>query len=848
MSIKGITTVFIASLLAGACLRSQDAARQKISFDAGWRFYQGDIRNAEAPDLADDEWRLLDLPHDWSIEGTYDTVHGTDWQSGYLPAGIGWYRKTFEWDTRWTGKKVWIEFDGVYMNSDVWVNGHHLGNRPYGYISFYYDITPFLRKGNNVLAVKVDHAKPRSGRWYTGSGIYRHVWLHVAHPLRVAHWGTFITTPEVNKDSATVTIATRIVNESETDQAISLETRIVDDDGTVWSANTVNESVAKGSDIQLQQQFHISEPALWSPQKPRLYRAVNIIRQDGKTIDTYETRFGIRELEFSAREGFKLNGEATKLKGVCLHHDAGLVGAAVPEAVLYRRLKLLKDMGCNAIRTAHNPFSPEFYSMCDTMGIMVLNEIFDGWEVPKASDDYGNYFDKWWKQDATDFLLRDRNHPSVVIWSIGNEVRKPTAATQEKLAALFHSLDPTRPITQGGKSPSREDEEEISDFLDIKGFNGSGERPGVFEAYHRAHPQHPIVATEVPHTYQTRGVYRTQTHWRNRDFPAPWTVRAGNGGQMEDEGIFPVPDLAKEEVFREEKQNMYRIHGEARPIANDAPWAETLYYQSSYDNATVRSSARKAWQRVKALDYVMGHFRWTGIDYLGETNQWPSRMANFGVIDICGFPKDHYYLYKSLWTEEPMVHLLPHWSHAGKEGVKIPVVAYTNCDEVELFLNGKSLSTQRHEGEQLVWMVPFEPGTLRAVARTGSSQVATAEVKTAGKPAGLQIIADKLQLANHPGDVVHLEVQVVDAHGVLVPMADNMVHFKVSGPGKLIGVDNGDPLDLSAYVSNERQAFRGKCLAIVRATGNTGVIKVSVESPGLAKQVLEIPVSAARDF
>jgi beta-galactosidase len=398
---------------------------------------------------------------------------------------------------------------------------------------------------------------------------------------------------------------------------------------------------------------------------------------------------------------------------------------------------------------------------------------------------------------------------------------------------LFHSLDPSRPVTQGGRSPSRENEEEISGFLDVKGFNGSGERVGVFEEYHEREPGHPIVAAEVPHTYQTRGVYRTRTHWRMRDFPARWNLRSSRAGKMEDDGIFPIPDLTREEVFPEERQATFYFNGEEMPIQNDAPWAKTLYYQSSYDNATVRSSARKAWQRVEGLDYVMGHLRWTGIDYLGETSYWPSRMANFGVIDICGFPKDHYYLYKSLWTEEPMVHLLPHSSHAAKEAVEIPVVAYTNCGAVELFLNGKSLGKQTYQGQQLVWMVPYEPGTIKAVAWTDGRQVATAEIKTARKPAAVKVIADKSDLGNGVGTVVHLEVNIVDADGTLVPHADNTVVFKIEGPGQLIGVDNGDPLDLSKYVSNERRAFRGKCLGIVRVTGDGGEIKVRVGSAGL---------------
>ncbi|GEO07461.1 beta-galactosidase [Adhaeribacter aerolatus] len=843
-----LTLLLIGLVLFGASFIKKEKStpgRQRINFDLNWKFYQGDKAGAENPNFPVDDWRSVNLPHDWSIEGKYDTIYGTDWQSGYLPAGIGWYRKTFDWHSEWQNKKVSVQFDGVYMNSDVWLNGQHLGKRPYGYISFMYDLTPYLKKGKNILAVKVDHSKPQSGRWYTGSGIYRHVWLEVTNPVRVAHWGTQVTTPGVSAAKATINIKTQVLSEGITGENIQLETRILDKTGKTVASGTTAKKSDEAKTLDFEQQLTIEGPQLWSPDTPYLYEVVNIVRVRNQVTDEYHTPLGIRKLDFNAAKGFLLNDKQVKIKGVCLHHDAGPVGAAVPDDVLYRRLKLLKDMGCNTIRTSHNPFAPEFYSMCDSLGIMVMNETFDGWETAKARHDYGNYFAEWWQKDATDFIRRDRNHPSIIIWSIGNEVVKGTLDTQKKLLQLFHTLDPTRPVTQGGHDPTRGmTGDKARTALDINGFNGGGEEIGAFEEFHEKFPDIPSIGTEVPHTYQTRGVYRTTTNWRRQHFPAPWEIRSGSAGSMKDKAdkVFRIADLAPQEVFPEEQQTTYYQNGEVKPILNKKPWATNIYYQSSYDNATVRSSARKAWQRVRDFDYVMGHFRWTGFDYLGETNGWPSRMANFGVLDICGFPKDHYYLYQSLWTEKPMVHLLPHWTHPAKEGTKIPVVVYTNGDAVELFLNGKSLGKQPYQDEQLVWQVPYEPGTIKAVALKNGKEVATHSYTTAGAPAAIQVKLDKNQLNANLKDITHLEVTVVDSKGTPVPLATNNISFSVNGPGKLIGVDNGDPLDLSNYKTNQRRAFRGKCLGLVQATDKPGVIKVNLSSPGLKSKEVTIQV------
>jgi len=819
--------------------------RRVINFDASWKFFQGDIAAAKSSDYNDKDWRSLNLPHDWSIEGRYDTIYHTDWQSGYLPAGIGWYRKSFNWDKVEPGKKISLIFDGIYMNSDVWINGHLLGHRPNGYLGLDYDITGYLKKGTNLVAVRVDNSKPLSARWYTGAGIYRHVWLKITNQLYINDEDNTITTPLVTKDSAHVLANTTITNKSGSEQTVALEIKLTDHAGKQITVARSVKKIDAGQTGNYQAILQVTKPHLWSPDKPYLYKLINTITVNGRVKDQTETNIGIRKIVFRADSGFFLNGKQTKIKGVGMHQDAGPVGVAVPDDVLLRRLKLLKQMGCNAIRTTHHPFSPVFYNICDSLGIMVLDELFDGWEQTKAPDDYGNYFKQWWQKDAADFVKRDRNHPSVIMWSIGNEVRKPTIETQKKLIDLFHVLDPTRPVTQGGHDPTRGMKGgKTRTLLDVYGFNGDGEEIGAFERFHQSYPDVPIVGTEVPHTYQTRGYYHTQTTWRVKDFPAKWEIDGGSAGKMKDlsSRVFPIPDLSDHEVFSNYPSTYYQ-DGQHKPINNPNAWAKGLYYQSSYDNATVRISAREAWKLAERLPYLMGEFRWGSFDYLGENNQWPSRMANFGVLDDCGFPKDQYYLYQSLWTTQPMVHILPHWTYPGMEGKVIPVVAYTNCDEVELFLNNKSLGKKAYHGSQLVWQVPYQPGTLKAVASIGGKQQAIAAYRTAGTPFAIKVGTDKKALHAKSEEAAHIAVSIIDKNGVEVPTANNQVIFSVQGPGKLIGVDNGDPLDLSSYKHNKRLAFMGKCLGIVQPTATTGVINIKLSSPGLKPAMVQIKVN-----
>jgi beta-galactosidase len=756
----------------------QHRTRKNIDFD--WRFCLGDAPSAEQPKHDDSAWRTVDLPHDWSIEGEYAEDHPSGKRGGFLPAGIGWYRKTFDCPEEWLAKKVFVEFDGIYMNSDVWINGHHLGHRPNGYIGFEYDLTPYLQPGGNVIAVRADATLAPSGRWYTGCGIYRHVRITLADPVRVAHWGTYVTTPEVSDSNAKVAISTTLRNDSAAPRSVTLISAIVDAERRTVCTAVAQAAIPAGAEATFSQNETITAPNLWSPEKPYLYTLHTTVKEGDAILDEYETPFGVRHYAFHADRGFEFNGRPMKLQGICHHHDAGPVGAAVPDKVLERRLRLLKSMGCNAIRTGHHPMAPEFYELCDTIGFFVVDEAFDGWSQTKATGDYGLYFDEWWRRDLRDIMLRDRNHPSIILWSLGNEVPGKTDEQTTLMQNFVHEIDPTRPVTCGRGEDG---------ILDVQGYNGHGGKPGVLEEVHANHPHLKIILTEEPHTFQTRGFYRTQTWWRDKNQPR-----------------FEVPNLTEEEIF----------------------FDGALQYNSSYDNSGVRNSARNSWRRTRDLPFVGGEFRWTGFDYLGESFGWPARMANFGILDLCGFPKDHYFLYQSLWTSEPMIHLLPHWTHPGKEGVTIPVWVYTNCERAELFLNGKSFGVRSIGDEMYIqWDVPYEPGELKAVGYKGGKQLVEKVAHTAAAAYGIRLEADNVQLAEYNRDVSHVAFSIVDRDGHLVPHAADRVTFHLRGPVRNLGLDNGDPLDLSPHKVNERKAFYGMGMGIFQSTLEPGDIELT---------------------
>ena len=763
-----------------SCAAETMVSRQtdKLTFD--WRFSLSDSPQASEPGFDDSGWETIQVPHDWSILGPYDKDNPSGGQGGYLPTGIGWYRKNIQIDKIDPDKQYLIVFDGVFMNSQIWVNGQKVGGRPYGYISFYFDISEVLKSGQNTLAVRVDNEKAPNARWYAGCGIYGDVTLIVKNKINFDQWGIFVTTTDIDSDKATVAIEAALNNGSKNEQNSVMESFILDRQGGRVASSMQKLNMPAGKQGMAKPYLYIDNPSLWSTESPYLYTLINNIKIDGNIIDSTETKFGIRSLKFDSQKGFFLNGKSIKLKGVCEHADAGLVGAAIPEKVVRRRLQILKNMGCNAIRVSHNPRRPIFYELCDEMGFMVIDEIFDGWGR-KCKHDYGaHYFKTWWKTDVRDWVKRDRNHPCVIMYSIGNETG---IRDKHNISDEIKKYDKTRPTTGGS----------LFYGVDVAGFNAPGGTPGILEKFHEDNPETPVVLTEVPHTLQTRGFYRTLTWWRNKNI-------------MKN----PFPAYNDKQIF---------FDGHIR-------------YSSSYDNCGVRINARTCWKRTKETPWITGEFRWTGFDYLGEASfgggRWPARMWNFGIIDLCGFPKDHYYFYQSQWTDEPMVHFLPHWTHPGMEGVVIPVVAYSNCHEVELFVNDKSLG--RIEPRDLldfVWRVPYQPGTLKAVAYRDNKPVASKVVNTARFPTAIKLSADNLNMKTDRVDISHLVTTIEDDAGNFVPWANNRIEYKIDGPVTLLGFDNGDPVDVTPHRETYRKTFNGLSLGIFQSTAEDGPIEIT---------------------
>lgn len=819
-------SLLIISVLCFSCgYHSQDTSpRKKISFDLDWKFSKGDIPEAKNKIFDDSQWQSIDVPHDWSISDTFLKDNPTLNVGAYASGGVGWYRKNFSLKGVDPSSKVSIEFGGVYMNSEVWINGNYLGKRPFGYISFNYDLTPYLDfKGDNVLSVRVDNSQQPNARWYTGSGIYRHVWLIATNNLHIARHGVFATTKNITQESATIEISTLVENNSGKDQSFDLQNVVYSPDGQPVGEFKTSTNIINDEEKEITHTITVKRPALWSPDEPNLYKLKTLVFDNKTLVDEVETNIGIRHFTFSSDSGFTLNGESMKFKGVNNHSDLGALGAAINNRVLHRRLQILKEMGCNAIRTAHNPPSDELLNMCDSMGFMVMDEAFDEWleswpfggvKEPQGKVKYGYHllFNEWAEKDLTELIKRDRNHPSVILWSVGNEI--PDACFEvgtERLKRLMEVVkehDDTRPITAGITHMHLANESGFASTLDVTGYNGGGGSAFMYEEDHETYPERKLIATEVPHTFQTRGVYRSHSWYRDQN-PLG--------------GIMKVPNLTEEEIFKDVSK----------------------YYSSSYDNAMVRIGARDSWRRTRDFPYMAGEFRWTGYDYLGESMfGWPAKLWNFGIIDMCGFPKDTYYFYQSQWTEEPMVHILPHWNWEGMEGVKIPVVAYSNCESVELFLNGKSLGRKSMGDEMdLVWDVPYEPGVLLVKGVNGGDVSCEKEIVTSGKPAKIELLADRKVIKSDRQDVVHLEVNVLDKDDNFVPTASNFIKFTVDGNASILGIDNGDPLNEASFVGNTINTFNGKCLLIVKSNDKKGKVIITAQSEGLEDTSVTISIN-----
>jgi beta-galactosidase len=802
--IFGLTVAMTSAGLRAETARvpAATAARTVVDLDDDWRFSKGDVANAMIPAFDDSLWRTVDLPHDWSSEGPFAAEYASG--TGYAPGGVGWYRKHFTLDAGLSNKLVEVEFDGVYDYGEVWLNGHFVGGRPYGYSSFECLLTPLVRfSRENVLAVRVDHSRFADSRWYTGSGIYRHVRLRLTDKLRIAHWGLYITTPEVTPDAATVRVETALENGTGQEQSFALESEILAPDGRVVAELSTSGKLADGTNTTVVQQLRIASPQLWSPESPLLYALKSRLLRGTAVADQITTPFGIRTLRVDADKGFSLNGTATKLKGVCIHHEAGCLGAAVPDKVLERRLRILKEIGVNAIRTSHNPPAPELLELCDRLGFLVMDEAFDEFTPAKnkwvagrnqgepSRSGYAELFEQWSVRDISDMVRRDRNHPCIVLWSIGNEIdyrndpfshpvlgneyhpANPPAqdlvSCARPLIAAVKGLDPTRPVTAALATVSMSDAVGFAEMLDAVGYNYQESR---YADDHQKFPKRFIYGSE-----------------------------------------------------------------------NSGGWPQ--------------------WVAVRDHDYVSGQFLWTGIDYLGEAGPWPNRGSRAGLLDLCGFKKPRAWFRQSLWSAKPMVYLcasarggMPGRRAGGGFGrffaqeswnwpsnTTADVTCYTTSPEVILLLNGRPVATnQLSQSEQgaLNFRVPFEPGVLEARGlRNGQTECAFT-LKTAGPAARIELLPDVNELHADGRDICHMEFQVVDAQGVRVPDAEPDVKFTVAGPARIIGLENGDLNSPATGKDGLRKAYRGRGLAIVQSTRETGKVRFTAQSDGLKEASVEI--------
>nr|WP_197730277.1 sugar-binding domain-containing protein [Paraprevotella xylaniphila] len=809
-------------------------------FVSGWRFHLGNPEgDASRQDFDDGAWRLLDLPHDWSIEGDFSADHPARKEGGALPGGLGWYRKVFEAPREWQGKKVFVDFDGVYMNSEVFVNGNSLGVRPYGYSSFRYDLTPYLKWGErNVLAVKVDNSTQPNSRWYSGSGIYRNVWLTVVEPVHVGHWGTFVTTPEVTGEKAVMEVRTMVKNDGQAGRRVGVVSTLLDARGRMVAGQSGFVDVPAGGCSEASHTLIMTAPELWSTEHPYLYKVRTELKVDGRSVDTYYTTTGVRHFKFDARTGFWLNGKHMKINGVCMHHDLGCLGAAVNVRAIKRQLEILKEMGCNGIRCTHNPPAPELLDLCDRMGFVVMDEAFDMWRIHKTAYDYACYFDRWHERDLADLVLRDRNHPCIFMWSVGNEVGeqwrnagRDTLSVEDanillnfgrdesdlprlegthvntllaaKLAGLVRRYDPTRPVLTGNNSGGKDNLLHKPEAgMDIIGYNYCvWDIPKVPKVF----PGRPFLLTESISGLMTRGFYRMPS-----DSMYVWPMR----------GEVRVPEGSN-------------------------------HLTSAYDNCHVPwgCSHEAGMRMVKNNDFISGQYVWTGFDYIGEPTPFPfpSRSSYFGIIDLAGFPKDVYYMYQSEWAEKPVLHLFPHWNW--KEGQKVDLwVYYNQADEVELFVNGKSQGTKRkgRDDFHVAWRVRYEPGTVKAVSRKDGKEVLVREIHTAGVPARIRLTADRDTLCADGRDLAFVTVEVLDRDGNLCPEAENLVHFEVGGQVLIAGVDNGSPFSMERFKDTKRKAFFGKCLVVLQSNGKAGHATLKAVSEGLDGAELKIKMERSR--
>ena len=829
--------LLIASIIMASSYNVNAQERIIEDFNFDWSFKLGDDQQFATKDFDDSSWRELHLPHDWSIEGEFSKDNPSTPGGGALPGGIGWYRKHFR-SPKLDGRHIAIEFDGIFMNSTVFVNGHKVGFRPYGYSSMSYDITPYLNPQGeeNIIAVRCDNSEQPNSRWYAGCGIYRNVRLVNTANVFVDYTGTYITTPEISKERGTIKAQVSILNLRNEASKVTLENKILDAKGRCVAKNSVTKAINAGASADMEMTIEVNNPILWDVDNPYLYNVVSYVMVDGKVVDDYITPFGFRYFEFKADTGFWLNGRNLKLKGVCMHHDLGALGTAVHRRGLERQLDILQSFGVNAIRTSHNPPTPELLDMCDERGILVMDEAFDMWRRAKTRYDYARYFDEWHQKDLIDFIKRDRNHPSIVMWSVGNEIleqwnsnddvklddlpaeqrnllinfisenatgnnddveKNTNVLLTRHMVATLKKYDNTRPVTAGCNETRPTNNLIRSGALDIIGFNYHVQD---YDSVKEWYPNMPFIGSETASSLNSRGFY----------------------------------------IHPSTKINVV-------PERWDAPHQTDHHQCSAYDNSRAPWATlhEEAWVAVRDRDFCAGTFIWTGFDYLGEPTpySWPSRSSYFGIVDLCGFPKDCYYMYRSEWTNNPTLHLFPHWNW--NVGDKIDMwVYYNTADEVELFLNGKSLGKRTKTSDRLhaIWEnVEFEAGEITAIGYKNGKEILRHSRKTAGKAEKIVLTADRKVLKADGYDLTYVTVECADAKGNLVPTAMNQLYFEVDGVGELVGVDNGNAAGGESLKGNKMKLFNGKAIAIVRTKRNeSGKITLKVTSDDMESATVKL--------
>jgi beta-galactosidase len=789
--------------------------RKIITLDKEWKFKNCEVQNAEKKYFVDSDWETVTVPHDWAIRSNFDMNLDVQWvkvnqdgekvaklrtgRTGALPIfGIGWYRRALPINETDKDKQIFIEFDGAMSLAKIYVNGSFVGEQPYGYSSFSFDISNFIQADKeNILAVRIEN-KTETSRWYSGAGIYRNVRLVKASSTHVSHWGTYITTPKVNTKSADVNLKTDIVSSEGKTGVVKLVTEIFNNNGE--KVSSIASSKKMTTKLTFDQNFQIKNPKLWSIETPSRYIAVSKVYVDNKFTDEYKTTFGCRSIRFDKDKGFFLNEKPVKIKGVCMHHDLGPLGAAVNYRATERQIQIMKEMGCNAIRTSHNPPSPELLEICDSIGMLVDEEAFDEWKHGKNKNGYGNYFDNWSQKDIRSMIRRDRNHPSVIMWSIGNEINEQSIPEGKEIATALANAcreeDPTRPVTAGFNGHNAAIKNGLADAVDIVGFNY---KPNDYKKKHIEFPNYTLIGSETASTVSSRGEYK-----------------------------FPVKETRS-------------------PFYND-------YQVSSYDLEFPgwATTPDTEFEMQDDNEFVLGEFVWTGFDYLGEPTPYnegtPARSSYFGIVDLAGMKKDRFYLYQSKWSDTPVLHLLPHWNWSDRLGQNVPVFCYTNYPKAELFVNGKSMGVKQKDKSnkytryRLMWNdVIYQPGEIKVVAYDANNKaVAEQTIKTAGEPYKVVMTADRSTIKADGKDLSFVTIEITDINGNLCPKAGNLLFFKVNGAGSLKAICNGDATDQTSFASNYMRAFNGKIVAVIESESTSGSIELLVSGGLLKKQSISI--------